>query len=46
MTPVRLAYEYRDYYRWPEKMDPFLRTVARRVKDKLYSRAKRSGDIR
>ncbi|MEN6321169.1 MAG: GNAT family N-acetyltransferase [Syntrophaceae bacterium] len=45
MTPVRLAYEYRNYYRWPEKMDPFFRTVARRVKNKLYKRAKRSGDI-
>jgi ribosomal protein S18 acetylase RimI-like enzyme len=42
LTPVRLAYEYRHYYRWPEKMDPFLRTVARRVKDKLYRRAKQA----
>jgi len=46
LTPLRLAYEYRHYYRWPEKMDPFLRTVARRVKDRLYRRAKRSGDMR
>jgi len=45
LTPVRLAYAYRHYYRWPEKMDPFLRTVARRVKDRLYRRAKRSGDM-
>jgi len=45
LTPVRLAYAYRHYYRWPERMDPFLRTVARRVKDRLYRRAKRSGDM-
>jgi ribosomal protein S18 acetylase RimI-like enzyme len=45
LTPVRLAYEYRHYYRWPEKMDPFLRTVARRVKNKLLKRAKRESRI-
>ena len=45
LTPVRLAYEYRHYYRWPEKMDPFLRTVARRVKNKLLKRTKRENRI-
>jgi ribosomal protein S18 acetylase RimI-like enzyme len=41
LTPLRLAYEYRHYYRWPETMQPFLRTVARRVKNKLRKRTKR-----
>ena len=41
LTPVRLAYEYRNYYRWPTKMAPFLRTVARRVKAKILMREKR-----
>lgn len=45
LTPVRLAYEYRHYYRWPERMDPFLRTVARRVKNKLLKRTKRESGI-
>ena len=45
LTPARLAYEYRHYYRWPEKMDPFLRTVARRVKNKLLKRTIRESGI-
>jgi ribosomal protein S18 acetylase RimI-like enzyme len=38
VKPVRLAYEYRHYHHIPKKMDPMLRDIARKVKDKIYRR--------
>ncbi|HYA13512.1 MAG TPA: GNAT family N-acetyltransferase, partial [Syntrophales bacterium] len=46
MTPVRLAFEYRHYFHIPRNMDPKLRQIARKVKNKLYIRSirKRSAE--
>jgi len=42
LTPRRVAYEYRYYKAIDRRMEPYLRRIARKVKNKILIRSRRS----
>jgi len=41
LTPRRVAYEYRYYKEIDKRMEPYLRPIARKVKNRLLIRSRR-----
>lgn len=44
LTPRRIAYEYRYYKAIDRRMEPYLRRIARKVKNRLLKRSRRSNN--
>ncbi len=42
LTPRKVAYEYRYYKAIDKRMEPYLRRIARKVKNRLLIRSRRS----
>jgi hypothetical protein len=42
LTPSRIAYEYRYYKTIDRRMEPYLRRIARKVKNRILIRSRRS----
>ena len=44
LTPRRIAYEYRYYKTIDKRMEPYLRRIARKVKNRILIRSRRSAN--